>query len=612
MALPAPPPPPRRSPRRWRFTWEALAHMPTLRLFLFNTEVDPSRRCSDLSASLRLEESLLLISWTEEGAGNLALRVPLPRVLIDPGSPVQSVARSDYIEVKLALLLPLDHPMSVNLSAALDVESVAVEREGGSSDFSLPLILDSGAWLATGLSEWVWDYFRIKMPQSWYELNEHLDIKILSAGDVHFYCRICRSRLTRRPPRNFVEIPSADWREVADNWFGTCCCSFGGASEKLVHEYIKGYNCSEGTCLLDGPSVIICKDDLDGYIFQKCSGELVGNSAMPDPMTEREDYGSANASEGIHMGCKSLGYLPQKDGGSTGDHTERSLNERKITVKADWRKMNSRSSDQLLGSSVNQVFSKESVHCCADETNGLLDHACGGPCDVSLEFSRMKSSIENLASQASHNFSHNGSLGGGFLIKTSNLSNDVQWLEFLCRQCSSLLGSYPTVQGVNDPVDGGIRLFKCFVSTSMDPVGHHNIFRNHTLQKVFVSLLLESATDELSFRTIVRDVRTKSPILQIVLLNSKAWCISGDCFENETTRCLSKLNLRPVVKVLFSVCSSDYSSSVEEWVTKKDADEVYMMMQQAKELLESLKLAHDTLPPLYSLFQGMQLSYIEM
>ncbi|KAL1074155.1 hypothetical protein V6Z11_D11G270200 [Gossypium hirsutum] len=34
--------------------------------------------------------------------------------------------------------------------------------------------------------------------------------------------------------RNFVEMPSSDWREVADNWFGGCCCSFGGISEKLV------------------------------------------------------------------------------------------------------------------------------------------------------------------------------------------------------------------------------------------------------------------------------------------------------------------------------------------------------------------------------------------
>lgn len=144
MVLPTPPSPQSWSPRRWRFTWEALAHMPTLRLFLFNPEVDPSRRCGDLRASLCLEESLLLVSWMEEGAGDLALSVPVPRVLIDPGSPVQCVARGDHIEVKLALVLPLDHPMSVNLSAALDAGGAAVGREGGSSDSLLPLTLDSG------------------------------------------------------------------------------------------------------------------------------------------------------------------------------------------------------------------------------------------------------------------------------------------------------------------------------------------------------------------------------------------------------------------------------------------------------------------------------------
>ena len=62
-------------------------------------------------------------------------------------------------------------------------------------------------------------------------------------------------------------MPSVNWREAADNWFGTCCCSFGGVSEKLVAKYAYLYTCSPGVCLLDGTSVVLCKDDFVGYKF---------------------------------------------------------------------------------------------------------------------------------------------------------------------------------------------------------------------------------------------------------------------------------------------------------------------------------------------------------
>lgn len=38
-----------------------------------------------------------------------------------------------------------------------------------------------------------------------------------------------------------MDLPSVNWTDVADNWFGTCCCSFGGISEKLVTRYVKSY-----------------------------------------------------------------------------------------------------------------------------------------------------------------------------------------------------------------------------------------------------------------------------------------------------------------------------------------------------------------------------------
>ena len=74
-------------------------------------------------------------------------------------------------------------------------------------------------------------------------------------------------------------------------------------------------------------------------------------------------------------------------------------------------------------------------------------------------------------------------------------------------------------------------------------------------------LLLEGAKDELSYRIVLRDLRTRSPILQIVLLNSESWCSTGCCLENETMRLLSEVDLQPVVKVLFSDCSAATEAS---------------------------------------------------
>ena len=127
------------SRKRWRYTWEALGHIPTLRLFLFRSELEPSDVRENLEASLSLGESLVVVKWREKAVGELELRVPLPRVVIDPVAPVQVLSRKDHIEVKLMLVLPPDHPMST--------ESRAASHEGensASAEEYLPLSFDSG------------------------------------------------------------------------------------------------------------------------------------------------------------------------------------------------------------------------------------------------------------------------------------------------------------------------------------------------------------------------------------------------------------------------------------------------------------------------------------
>lgn len=77
--------------------------------------------------------------------------------------------------------------------------------------------------------------------------------------------------------------------------------------------------------------------------------------------------------------------------------------------------------------------------------------------------------------------------------------------------------------------------------------------RKYTLERMFTNLLLESAKDELSFRTTVRDLQTKQPVLQIVLLNPNLWCCSGYCLDSVEQ--VPKINMYPTIKLLFSDCS---------------------------------------------------------
>lgn len=87
--------------------------------------------------------------------------------------------------------------------------------------------------------------------------------------------------------------------------------------------------------------------------------------------------------------------------------------------------------------------------------------------------------------------------------------------------------------------------------------------RKYSLERMFTSQLLESAKDELSFRTLVRDLKTKSPLLQIVLLNPNSWCCSGYCSDTASASESSmKLDLVPIIKVLFSDCSTTAASQI--------------------------------------------------
>ncbi|GJN18917.1 hypothetical protein PR202_gb06129 [Eleusine coracana subsp. coracana] len=117
--------------------------------------------------------------------------------------------------------------------------------------------------------------------------------------------------------------------------------------------------------------------------------------------------------------------------------------------------------------------------------------------------------------------------------------------------------------------------------------------------------------DEISFRTVVRDLESKSPVLQLVLLSSKAWLFSGCCYENDMDGLHGTANLQPNVKLLYSNCSNASESDlriVEEWSSKYRAEELYMMKRQTDELIKCLSSATDNFPSSCSSLEGMCLS----
>ncbi|CAA7032607.1 unnamed protein product [Microthlaspi erraticum] len=485
--------------RKWRYTWEAQSHSPNLRLFLFDSITNPKIHCKCLDVSIILGKSQLLVTWIDDDEEKgreevVSLRVPVPRVLLDAESPVNFRALEDHIEVRLALLLPVDHPLVSDFNLATDSEK------------SAPLVMD-------------------------------YDLKTLSSlGGVLINCRNCSNRLTKKALFDFSEMPSINWRESADNWFGNCCCSFGRISEKMVANYTDSYTCSTGLCLLSATTVLLSKDDLIGI------GDQFESS--------------------VALSCDLVGVDIHENGGES------------VCGKVD---------DLML-----RCIDKEAMpECCVHDSDGATE-------SFQLE---QKLTLDKK-------FLLDGFLEDVFMAKALNVSKNVEWIEFVCPECSSPLGAYPSGVGSNDkkPIDGGVRLFKCYVSTSSASGEASDVFRKYTLERMFTNQLVECAKEELSFHVLVKDLRSKSPLFQIVILNPNTWSSSGLCSSRDEAG--SALELAPVVKVLFSDCVSSLGKKIDE--------EVYILKGQGEELIELLTDASKFLPSSCAYLQGSLVSSMHM
>lgn len=250
--------------------------------------------------------------------------------------------------------------------------------------------------------------------------------------------------------RNFVEMPSIDWREVADNWFDACCCSFGGISEKLVTKFANSYTCAEGVCLVNFTTVLLCKDDLVACELYDGTQEY-----QPEPDSS-SDHGlsedTLTSQERTNDLCGKFSSIHIKNDSVT-------TNLLVTTQKANGH-------DSLP---VSDLSEKASVPgCCVHTADRIRNHVDGG-CQhsVSETYPMDQSTSKLLANQKSF---LNGFLGNAFMAKSYNLSTDIDWMEFVCPNCLSLLGAYP-FENSGGHVDGGVRLFKCYISTCSSAAG---------------------------------------------------------------------------------------------------------------------------------------------
>lgn len=236
--------------------------------------------------------------------------------------------------------------------------------------------------------------------------------------------------------RSFREIPSVNWRDAADNWFGNCCCSFGGASEKLVAEYVKSYTCVPGVCLLNATSILLSKNDVLGCEF-------------PDVPTKQNFRVSSNGvCEKVEAGCCEGLHPEDNKTGNVEDESSKDLvDDDSLSHTLSVLQIND--NKELVSENIQNCH----IGCC---TPAVLE--------TSSQLQMNEGSVELLENQKMF---ADGYLGNGFMVRSSELSKDIRWITFLCPQCSCLVGAYPCFDD-NVPLDGGIRLFKCYVSTGSD------------------------------------------------------------------------------------------------------------------------------------------------
>ena len=290
-----------------------------------------------------------------------------------------------------------------------------------------------------------------------------------------------------------MEMPSVDWEDVADNWFGGCCTSFGGAGEKLVSQFIRAYGRLEGTSLLDATAITVETNYLEADLVAQVAGPAVSRDfvalkeAILDVSVEKDHTTGKikmnNSEEQANItATHAQSPIISEEGPSVSSSETNGVSpqtNQPVTSQMEtdtdvyFEKSENDFCVENMGKSKKEVDLSlgDLGHCCC--VNGSNGKAEDNPSQMSLGNEKKQNMLEI---KRDYKLTKTISLGSSFVVKASNLLNDFEWVELFCGRCSSPLGSYPS-QCSLVPADGRVRLFKCYTSTEIPVTGPRDAFR---------------------------------------------------------------------------------------------------------------------------------------
>ncbi|XP_024541407.1 uncharacterized protein LOC112350074 [Selaginella moellendorffii] len=474
----------------WRFLYEALLRISSLRLLLTKDLVAPSVSCNrGLKASLgRFSSCLELVcEWQSERecGKRVVLRVPLPLCPVDHGAPVEAVAREDHIEVKLRMV------------------------SGGAS-----FLLSSEMGM---------------LPST----NESSELAS-RAPEIILGCRACKAAITRGGFESVLELPSVDWREATDDWFGVCCCGSSIRTESIVAGFEKNVTASHGKLLVGNSTCIVHASDL------------------------------CQASPPVDSACDRAQEKEKSEAGAL-----------EVEVNGDTNQGNHRQHTSVFRGHQHDV-------CC--EKNDCVttrEEHTSGPGFYDF----LKGPVEPM--------------------------NSGTWQPFNCLECSSLIGVFLEPNEGQTPKPA-VHLFKRHILAAENTLTKES-FRHHTLEKDFTKELVSRAEQDSSYRYVVRGLRLKRPMLQVVLVNENSLVFSGAVVDSK--RQVSLGSFTPAASAMLQDCSEFEEHEltiVEEWCTRHNVDDIFLLEEEIAMLLTTIRANQEFYPASYSVNQGFRLSFLRI
>lgn len=274
---------------------------------------------------------------------------------------------------------------------------------------------------------------------------------------LHFYRRV-------------IEVPSLDWREVSEHFYGNCCCaSFGAQAELLAARFQQLLTSSQGTCLVASTTCIVHKGDV---ITSEGDRDALSEPVAANHIGVETSHVHISDCEGRKE--KAIGS--SKTNSCAGDHfdsngSEHHSNKLAVTLESELNHHQNGGDGRTTGSVAEEIqevyVSGNKVSPGGFESKTHEDTAeepyCSSSCSrnsASSEFFSLKEGKEASPE----------SLGNGFMTGSQN--EVLDWDPFFCRSCSSLIGARRV-----DSSKNGLQFFKCKISTHESVLSSSNIFR---------------------------------------------------------------------------------------------------------------------------------------